>query len=517
MRQYYKVAGMACAVTVPFVILSTAALITLDHNARADIEGTIGGKVDACLAAVEREISRHVAVIQTLGGGMSKDLSHFRSHAETVYHQMYPDWMTIVLAEHDKQLFNLRLQPHEPLPPSRDPAANLRVVQSQKVEVAGVAIDPKRLSEPFISLRAPVRNMDGTPTPYTLIAGVRAWVFTTTLKQCGVPDPEWRIGLVDTEGRIVGRTPATHPNDSPIGHMSTESYRAGLKSGQRFFFARTVDNRAIYAGVAVSPRYGWAVSLTIPEDEVTSQIRQVWVVTGAAAGAGLLLAAALCIAALRYYGRAATTERLEQSLAEKDVLLREIHHRVKNNLQSMWGMMKFESSRITDPFAKSRIEAIQQRVLILGSIHQQLYESASLNRINFGAHVTELVERVRASLDPGQITLTATVEPLFCDVETALPLGLIIAELISNAQKHAFPDGRCGTVRVLLERHEDGDVRLGVFDDGGGKNGSKPGIGMTLVDLLASQCESLVHVTYPSGCHACITVPGRLFVHGSDE
>jgi two-component sensor histidine kinase len=101
-------------------------------------------------------------------------------------------------------------------------------------------------------------------------------------------------------------------------------------------------------------------------------------------------------------------------------------------------------------------------------------------------------------------------------VETALPLGLIVAELISNAQKHAFPDDRTGTVRVLFERHEDGDVRLGVFDDGAGLNGSKPGIGMTLIGLLGSQIEALISVEYPSGCHACVTVPGRLFVAEGD-
>jgi two-component sensor histidine kinase len=516
MQQYRKMLGMACAVLVPFAILAGVAMYEMDRNTRQDIERTTGGKVDACLAAVDREIGRHVAVLQTLGTAMDGDMRHLRGHAEGVFSQMQPDWLTVVLAEGGRQLFNLRLQPHEPLPPSRDPAANARTVAAQTVTVDGVAIDRARLAEPFISIRAPVRRLNGSASPYVLIAAVRAWTFTLTLKACGVPDPEWRIGVVDAEGRIVGRSPSVDPNDPLIGRMSTPSYREGLYSGQRFFFAQTIDDRPIFAGVAVSARYGWALSLTIPAQDVQGAIRRVWILTGATAGGGLFVAGLACVMSLRAYGRAATTNRLEASLREKDILLREIHHRVKNNLQAMWGMMQFERSRIKDPFAKARIEVIMGRVLVLGSIHQQLYESESLNRINFGAHLTELVDRVRESLDPDRITLTLNAEPLYCDLETALPCGLIISELISNAQRHAFPHDRTGTVTVMLKRHEDGDVRLGVFDNGAGLNGSKPGIGMVLVGLLAGQCEAVVDVTYPGGCHACVTVPGRLFFAQGD-
>lgn len=516
MQQYRKVLGMACAVLVPFAILSSVAMWEMDRNTRQDIERTTGGKVDACMAAIDREISRHVAVLQTLGAAMDGDMPHLRAHAEGVFGQMRPDWLTVVLAEDDRQLFNLRLQPHEPLPPSRDPAANAHTVASQTVTVAGVSIDRSRLAEPFITIRAPVRRIDGSPTPYVLIAGVRAWTFTLTLKQCGVPDPEWRIGVVDTEGRIVGRTPSVDPNDPVIGRMSTASYRQGLYSGQRFFFAETIDNRPVFVGVAISTRYNWALSLTIPAEEVQGAIRRVWILTGATAGGGLFVAGLACVMSLRAYGRAATNARLEASLREKDTLLREIHHRVKNNLQAMWGMMQFERSRIEDGYARDRIEVIMGRVLVLGSIHQHLYESSSLTRIDFGTQLTELMNRVRESLDPERITLTLDTESLYCDLETALPLGLITSELIGNAQKHAFPGDRTGTVEVSFRQHADGDVRLAVFDNGAGRNGSKPGIGMVLVELLAAQCGASVHVIYDTGCQACVTVPGALFYAEGD-
>lgn len=516
MQQYFKVFGMACAVLVPFAVLSSVAMYEMDRNTRQDIERTIGGKVDACMAAVEREIGRHAAVLQTLGAAMDGDMDHLRKHAEGVFHQMRAEWMTIVLADENRQLFNLRLAPQDPLPPTRDPAANRLAIESQQIQVAGVSIDPARLPEPFVSLRAPVRQAGGKPTPYLLIAAVRAWTFTLTLKQCGVPDPAWRIGVVDTDGRIVGRSPSETPTDPRIGQMSTESYRAGLHSGQRFFFAETIDHLPIFAGVAVSARYGWALSLTIPAEEVMGKIQRVWVLTGATAGGGLFVAALTCIMALRAYGRAATTTRLQASLREKEILLREIHHRVKNNLQAMWGMMQFERSRIEDKYARDRIEVIMGRVLMLGSIHQHLYESSSLTRIDFGAQLTELMSRVRETLDPDRITLTLDTQSLYCDLETALPLGLITSELIGNAQKHAFPDNRTGTVKVSFRMHDDGDVRLGVFDNGAGRNGSKPGIGMVLVELLAGQCGASVRVTYDSGCQACVTVPGALFYAEGD-
>lgn len=517
MQQYFKVFRLTCAVVVPFALLSSLAIWEMDRSARADIERTIGGKVDACMAAIDREISRHAAVLQTLGAAMDGDLQHLRGHAAGVFKQMEGEWMTIVLAQGARQIFNLRLGPGEPLPPSRDPVANRRTVERQTVQVAGVAIDRARLAEPFVTVRAPVRKVGGDPTDYVLISAVRAWVFTLVVKQCGVPDPQWRIGVIDTDSRIVARSPALDPNDERIGRMSSPSYRQGVASGERFFQARTVDDIPVFAGVATSARYGWVLSLTVPAAQIDAEIRRVWLATGSIAGGGLMIAALTCVMALRAYGRAATTRRLEAALTEQSVLMREIHHRVKNNLQSVWGMMQFEKSRISDAYAKTRLEVIMSRILVLGSIHEQLYRLHSLSRIQFGGHLLELVERVQHSLDPEKVRLELDVETLYCDIETALPLGLITFELIANATKHAFPGDRKGTVTVYLGRYADDAVRLGVYDDGVGKQeDTAPGIGMVLVGLLASQVEASVNVTCEDGCRVCVTIPGRFFFDEGD-
>jgi two-component sensor histidine kinase len=513
MRQYRKVAGMVLAVLTPFAALTAFALIELGTNARHDIERTIDAKVDGCMAAVEREAARHIAALQTLSATMDGDLPALRRRADAVLLRMKPDWLTVVLASGELQVFNLRLPEGSLLPRTIDPVANERSRAEDRAILGGVVVDKARLSEPFITVRTSVNTMAGQRTPYVLLAAVRAWAFSETIRQCGLPAPEWRIGLVDADMHIVARTVSEGPLDPYIGQLSSETFRQGLASGQPFFDSQAIDGLQTFTGIARSERHGWTASVSVPVEQVDEVVWQVWVFAGSISLVGLLAAAVTCFLMLRMYARTATTDRLEASLIEKDTLLREIHHRVKNNLQSIWGMMQFERSRISDVHAKGRIEVIMDRILVLGSIHQQLYESASLSRINLASHLGELVARVGASLEPDRIAFQLDVEPLCCDLETALPLGLITSELIGNAQKHAFPNGRTGTVRVQLRQHaDDGNVRLGVFDDGVGKQNDHPvGIGMVLVELLASQCGASVDVSYPGGCHACVTVPGDLF------
>jgi two-component sensor histidine kinase len=518
MKQYRKVACMVLAVLAPFAALTAFALIELGTNARHDIERTIRAKVDGCLAATEREAARHIAALQTLGATMDGDLGALRRRADAVLGQMKPDWLTIALASGEFQVFNLRLPQGSPMPRTRDPAANERARTEGHAMLGGIAVDMSRLPEPFITIRTPVNTMDGQRTPYVLLAAVRAWAFHETIRQCGLPAPEWRIGLVDASLHIVARTMSDSPQDPYIGQLSSETFRQGLTSDEPFFVSVSIDGLRTFTGVARSERHGWVASVSVPVEQVEEVVWQVWLFAGSISLVGLSAAAVTCFLMLRMYAKTATTDRLEASLIEKDTLLREIHHRVKNNLQSIWGMMQFERSRIGDAYAKGRIEVIMDRILVLGSIHQQLYESNSFSRIDLASHLTELVGRVGASLEPDRITFQLDVEPLCCDLETALPLGLITSELIGNAIKHAFPDGRKGSVRVLLHRHDDGAVRLGVFDDGIGKqNGHPAGIGMILVELLANQCVASIDVSYPGGCHACVTVPGELFFEATDR
>jgi len=221
--------------------------------------------------------------------------------------------------------------------------------------------------------------------------------------------------------------------------------------------------------------------------------------------------------------QARNRERMAQALAEKeclladkDTLLREVHHRVKNNLQALWGLLQIERAQITDPLARHRLDEIGQRINVMGNVHRQLYTSGDLTHVDMGEHLDRLCQDL-ASLHgrPDQVTVRTAAEHLTCGLDTAIPLGLITNELVSNSLKHAFPDERRGTVEITLRRAGPGRVELRVADDGIGLptcEGERPtGIGMTLIHALASQLEATVAFTTHEGAVATVSMPGRHF------
>ena len=142
--------------------------------------------------------------------------------------------------------------------------------------------------------------------------------------------------------------------------------------------------------------------------------------------------------------------KVEQSLAsaleEKEILLREIHHRIKNNLQSLWGLLQIEKSRMTDTHARTRIDAVSQRINVMGSIHRQLYSSQNIARIDLGRHLEELCENLKFFTDFPMVSMWPWKRKrVECSLDTAIP-SAFANEAISNSLKHAFPSGRTGRI-----------------------------------------------------------------------
>jgi two-component sensor histidine kinase len=194
-------------------------------------------------------------------------------------------------------------------------------------------------------------------------------------------------------------------------------------------------------------------------------------------------------------------QSLTSALEEKEILLREIHHRVKNNLQSLWGLLQIEKSRMTDTYARARIEALSQRINVIASIHRQLYSSQNLVRLNLGLHLEELCGNLSSLYDfPHGLDVVVEAEEVDCSPDTAIPLGLIANEAISNSLKHAFPEGRIGRIIVSLRRivdeTSDRTIELTISDNGVGLQGTaghSPS-GMTLIQALAAQIDAEVRV-----------------------
>jgi PAS domain S-box-containing protein len=197
---------------------------------------------------------------------------------------------------------------------------------------------------------------------------------------------------------------------------------------------------------------------------------------------------------------------LGSALDEKDVLLKEIHHRVKNNLQVISSLLSLQSRCLRHPEDAVLFQESQRRIRSMALVHERLYQSKSLSRIEFAAYAKRLVESLIASHHEGgrPVALEADLEEVFLDIQTAIPCGLIVNELIMNALKHAFPDGRPGTIRLGLRLEADGRVELKVGDDGvglppGWDIESAGSMGMQIVTMLTGQIEGRLEISRAAG------------------
>jgi two-component sensor histidine kinase len=164
---------------------------------------------------------------------------------------------------------------------------------------------------------------------------------------------------------------------------------------------------------------------------------------------------------------------VSKALSEKELLLKEIHHRVKNNLQVVSSLLSLQSRYIEDARALEAIKEGRDRVKSMALIHQNLYQGEHLTGIEVGPYFEKVVRGLFNSynISPDQISMSLEIEEMILDVDTIIPIGLIVNELVSNALKHAVPDGRHGEISVRLQELNQKLV-LTVSDDGIGMKGT---------------------------------------------
>jgi PAS domain S-box-containing protein len=187
-------------------------------------------------------------------------------------------------------------------------------------------------------------------------------------------------------------------------------------------------------------------------------------------------------------------EQVRKSLREKETLLREIHHRVKNNLQVVSGLINLQAMYIPDEKSRQLYKDSQNRIKTMALIHEELYQQADLASIDFAEYIRGLSDNLLASygVDSISVTLELALEKALVPLDTAIPCGLIVNELLSNSLKHAFPESGGGKLGVAFSRDGGGEFILKVWDDGVGfppdldfrKSGS---LGLQLVTILAEQ------------------------------
>lgn len=224
----------------------------------------------------------------------------------------------------------------------------------------------------------------------------------------------------------------------------------------------------------------------------------------------------LLIAAIRDVTERIEAERcISESLAEKEILLKEIHHRVKNNLQVISSLLSLQSRFVRDPVDLAIFTESQNRVRSMALIHEKLYQSGDFSKIDFSGYIERMVAELRRSYGDvaGHVAFGIDVRDVRLPIEKAIPCGLIITELVSNALKYAFPDGRKGEVRIAM--HTAGSLTvLIVSDDGVGIPASlewrkAATLGLQLIHSLTNQVGGTVDCRIGNGTSFRIEFPGK--------
>jgi two-component sensor histidine kinase len=190
-------------------------------------------------------------------------------------------------------------------------------------------------------------------------------------------------------------------------------------------------------------------------------------------------------------------EKLLSNLSEKEILLREIHHRVKNNLQIISSLLSLQSgNQAKNKELKKLYEDSQNRIKSMAAIHELFYQSESLDKINFSDYIHKLSHDLVSTFkgERNNITINLEVDKILLNLDTAVPLGLIINEIISNALKHGILGDKEGTIGIHLQEIRPGFFKLTIGDDGVGipeglTIGESESLGFTLITSLIDQLD----------------------------
>jgi len=207
-------------------------------------------------------------------------------------------------------------------------------------------------------------------------------------------------------------------------------------------------------------------------------------------------------------------EKMRSSLAEKEVLLKEIHHRVKNNMQIITSLLGLQMRNMDDSGDRELFKESQERIYAMALVHEKLYHSDNLAYIDFKEYITGLISEYRKSYDnkTRKVTFNVQVEDVELGIDEAIPCGLIINELITNSLKHAFRDDENGRIDVLFQKTGDDQYMLKIVDNGGGFPEKvfyedSASMGFQLVRALLSQLNASIRVDGTNGGMFTIYIP----------
>jgi PAS domain S-box-containing protein len=207
-------------------------------------------------------------------------------------------------------------------------------------------------------------------------------------------------------------------------------------------------------------------------------------------------------------------DRLRRSLQEKEILLKEVHHRVKNNMQVISSLLNLQSASLKDKSAVSMFRESQNRVKSMSLVHEILYQSQDLASVDFAVYAKQLVASLQKSFGAktGEISVIVRVGAVSMDIDEAIPCGLIINELVSNALKYAFPKKRSGEIIVEMKKKRPASIVLSIRDTGVGmkkRSGPSSSLGLKLVTALTEQLKGTITIESKRGTSVTIEFPNH--------
>jgi two-component sensor histidine kinase len=534
LRKVYFAAAAVLAALIPLIILGGLWLRSELRESQRDLAEFLASRAGALSQRVDADIQQEITVLQALAALPSldgPDLAAFHGQMLRLVSAM-PEWAYLSLAAPEgRQLINSLRPTGEPLPPL-DAELMRRVTETRRPLVdPNFAVSNDALYPgPTILLCVPVVR-DGL-AKLVLVAAVKLDHLQRLVRE-QASDPRLLSVLVDDRGTILARS---HGAERFVGKEANNSLRdqtAGRVSG--IFSASTLDDRDVMTTFQRSPVTGWMAVVAADRshfDQLAS--RSTW----ATVAAGLLsLTLAAILAVFIVYNvveRRITRERLAASRAlgdldtrllattqealaeqrkaasEREVLLREIYHRVKNNLQIVQSLLRLGSRDLNDE-QREPFENAVRRIGAMARVHTLLYNSPDLASIDFKEYLDGLVREIADAFGAEErgITTVVEAEPMRIPLDTAVPVAFIATELLTNAYKHAFPGERRGSITVAAGR-ENGKGVITIMDNGVGlpaDGSSKRPLGLTIVAKLVQQIAGTLDEPGPGESRFRVTFP----------
>jgi two-component sensor histidine kinase len=315
------------------------------------------------------------------------------------------------------------------------------------------------------------------------------------------------VGVIRDDGWLVTRYPLPPEGINLSGTALFENLERQT-DGSYTSPVSPVDSVARHVAYVSLPEFGLIVtasmSMTSTSDAFWSRVGYTSLVAAPIFLAMVFLCGWAILLLLRHER---SRVELEQALAQNRVLFQEIHHRVKNNLQQVSSMIRLAQA----PAAMK--EDLTRRIAAMSAVHQHIYESDQFGVLDAEAYLARLLSGLRDAAPPG-VTVDWRLAPLQLSPDQALPLGLIVNEVVSNAYKHAFPRGRHGEVFVTLERPLEGNQAVLTIKDNGVGMSDTPsggiGLGTRLINGLAAQLQGQVSITRDDGVRFELRLPVML-------